>query len=49
MPLACSILYTKVLILVKAFISFDPKLENAFSVFNTFRKSISFSKDIDES
>ena len=48
MPLAFSTLLVKVLILVKAFINFEPKFEDAFSVFNTFRKSINFSKGIHE-
>ena len=48
MPLAFSTLLVKVWILVKAFIYFKPKFEDAFSVFNTFRKSINFSKGIDE-
>jgi len=48
MPLAFSILWVKVLILVRAFIDFELKLEDAFSVFNTFGKSIDFSKAIHE-
>ena len=48
MPLACSILLVKVLILVKAFINFKPKLEDAFSVFNTFSKSMDFTKEVSE-
>ena len=48
MPLAFSILFTKVVIFVKAFITFEPKLENAFSVFNTFDKSIGFDKEVSE-
>ena len=46
MPLAFSIILVKVLILVKAFINFQPKLEDAFSVFNMFSKSIYFSKEV---
>ena len=46
MPLAFFILFTKVLILVKAFITFEPKLKNAFSVFNTFGKSNDSSKEV---
>ena len=46
MPLAFSIILVKVLILVKAFINFQPKLEDAFSVFNMFSKSIDFSKEV---
>ena len=38
MPLPFSILFAKVLILVKAFINFDPKLEDAFDVFNVLVK-----------
>ena len=33
-------------ILVKGFMNFYPKLEDAFSVFNTFSKSIDFSKEV---
>ena len=36
----------KVLILIKAFITFEPKIENAFSVFNTFGKSRDFSREM---
>ena len=43
MPLAFLTLLVEVLILAKAFIHFEPKIEDAFSVFNTFRKSIDFS------
>ena len=48
MPLAFSTLLVKVLILVKAFINFEPKFEDAFHVFNTFRKSIDFTTGIHE-
>ena len=48
MPLAFSILLVKVLILVKAFMIFKPNLKDAFSVFNTFSKSIDFSKEVSE-
>ena len=48
MPLAFSILLVKVFILVKAFMNFEPKLKDAFSVFNIFRKSIDFSKGVRE-
>ena len=48
MPLAFLILLVKVLILVKAFMNFNPKLKDAFSVFNTFSKSIDFSKEVYE-
>ena len=48
MPLAFSIILVKVLILVKAFINFQPKLEDAFSVFNIFSKSSDFSKEVFE-
>ena len=46
MPLAFAIFVVKVLILVKAFMNFEPKLEDAFSVFNNFGKSSDFSKGI---
>ena len=46
MPFAFSILLVKVLILVKAFMDFSPKLKDAFSVFNTFSNSIDFSKEV---
>ena len=49
MPLAFSRFWVKVFILVRAFINFEAKLEDAFSVFNTFGKSIDFSKGIHES
>ena len=48
MPLAFSILLVKVLILVKAFMNFNPKLEDAFSVFNTFSESNDFTKEVCE-
>ena len=48
MPLAFSILLVKVLILVKAFMNFNPKLEDAFSVFNTFSESSDFTKEVSE-
>ena len=48
MPLAFSIILVKVVILVKAFINFQPKLTDAFSVFNIFSKSIDFSKEVFE-
>ena len=48
MPLAFSIRLVKVLILVKAFMKFNPKLENAFSVFNTFSESSDFTKEVSE-
>ena len=37
---------TKVVILARAFMNFKSKLEDAFSMFNVFDKSIDFSKDI---
>ena len=37
---------TKVMILAWAFMNFKSKLEDAFSMFNVFDKSIDFSKDI---
>ena len=46
MPLAFSILFATVLILIKAFIIFELKLEDAFKIFNTLGKSIDFSKGI---
>ena len=46
MPVAFTIFFVKVLILVKAFMNFEPKWEDAFSVFNHFGKSIDFSKGI---
>ena len=46
MPLAFSILLVKVSILVKAFNKFAPKFKDAFSIFNTFRKSVNLSKGI---
>ena len=46
MPLAVSIICVKVLILVKAFINLQLELEDAFSVFNIFSKSIDFSKEV---
>ena len=46
MPLAFSIFFVKVLILVKAFMNVEPKLKDAFSVFNAFGKSINLSKGI---
>ena len=48
MPLPFSILLVKVLILVKAFMNFNPKLEDAFSVFNTFSESSDFTKEVSE-
>ena len=48
MPLAFSMLLAKVLILVKAFMNFEPKLKDALSVFNIVGKSIDFSEGIDE-
>ena len=48
MPLAFSMLLAKVSILVKAFMNFEPKLKDAFSVFNIFGKSIDFRKGIHE-
>ena len=46
MPLAFSIILVKVWILAKAFINFQLKLKDAFSVFNIFSKSIDFSKEV---
>ena len=46
MPLAFSILLVKLLILVKAFMNLNPKLEDAFSVFNTFSESSDFTKEV---
>ena len=48
MPLAFSMLLVKVLILIKAFMNFEPKLQDAFSVLNTFSKSIDFTKEVFE-
>ena len=48
MPLAVSMLSAKVLILVKAFMNFERKLKDVFSVFNVFGKSIDFSNGIRE-
>ena len=41
-------LLVKVLILIKAFMNFEPKLQDAFSVWNTFSKSIDFTKEVFE-
>ena len=41
-------LLVKVLFLIKAFMNFKPKLQDAFSVFNTFSKSIDFTKEVSE-
>ena len=41
-------LLVKVLILIKAFMNFEPKLQDAFSVLNTFSKSIDFTKEVFE-
>ena len=43
-----SIVLVEVFILLRAFMNFKPKLEDAFSVFNTFGESIDFSKGIHE-
>ena len=48
MPLTFSMLLVKVLILMKAFMILKPKLQDAFTVFNTFSKSIDFSKKVFE-
>ena len=48
MPSAFSMLLVKVLILIKAFMNFEPKLQDAFSVLNTFSKSIDFTKEVFE-
>ena len=46
MHLTFSIVLVEVFILVRAFMNFKPKMEDAFCVFNTFSKSIDFSKGI---
>ena len=46
MHLTFSIVLVEVWILVIAFMNLKPKLEDAFSVFNTFGKSIDFTKGI---
>ena len=48
MPLTFSMLLVKVLILMKAFMNLKPKLQDAFTVFNTFSKSINFIKEVFE-
>ena len=48
MPLTFSILFAKVLILVRAFINFEQEIEDALSLFIVFGKSIDFSKSIHE-
>ena len=44
MPSAFSILFANVLILVEAFMNLKAKLEDAFSVFNTFSESSDFTR-----
>ena len=48
MPLTFSILFATVLVLLRPFINFEPKLEDALSAFDTFSKSIDFSTGIHE-
>ena len=48
MPYPFSILFTKALVLVRTFMNFTSKLEDALSMFNILSKSIDFSKEVYE-